>query len=1083
MSYLSEFKEISGGYVAFGGNLKGGKITCKCKIRTSKLDFDDVYFVKELKFNLFNVSQMHDKKNSVLFTNTKCTVLSSDIKLLDDNHVLLRVPRENNMYNVDLKNSVPSADLTCLFAKATLDKVLVTKPHNKTPYELLLGRTPSIGFMRPFGCPVAILNTLDPLVKELEFEGKKPEYEVCVSPSSSAKTKKHDDKTTKEAKGKSPVELSTGFRNLSEEFEYFSDNNINEVNAASTPVPVVGQISTSSTNTFSAARLSNTVVSPTLEKSSYVDPFQYPDEPNMPALEDITYYDNEEDVGAEADFTNLETTITFSPIPTTRVHKDHPVTQIIGDLSFATQTRSMTRMVKDHGGLTQINNKDFHAFMFAFCLSQKEPKRVHQAIKDPSWIELCRRSFVISRCKSFGGKIDQTLFIKKQKGNILLVQVYANDIIFGSTDKDLCKAFEKLMKDKFQMSSMGKLTFLLGLQVKQKPYGIFISKDKYVAENLRKFGLIDRKSASIPIDTNKPLLKDPDGEDVDVHTYRSMIGSLMYLTSSRPNIMFSVASSFVSRQDAANSYQSWIIILTIGFLLKTATSIVSWQDACMSAKRTTWNEFSSSMALTAADGVTNVAADDVDDVVAEDVVEPTPPSPTPTTRPPPPQEFLPHYRKFQALEKDKVAQAFEIKKLKQRVKKLERKNKLKVYGLRRLKKVGTAHKDDKPEPAELKEVIEVVTTAKLMTEVVTAAVTTTASTITAAPNDLASREKISLDKIHSRTNAQQFDVVEDFKEYTLRDYYYWLKTYCYWYKLLLLDNAADLRLRLLEQRPTIPTTSSPPNVVERKTEVTKDTVPPTNNESTKDIQPLVVQVETQILNSEPVVEPFEAYVSAPKSNSKPSIPYPSRLHDQKLRDKTNDQKEKFFQIFQDLNLNISFTNALILMPKFSPTIKSLLTKREKLFKLARTLLNEHCSAVLLKKLPENLRDAGKFLIPCDIPRMDECLVLADLGASINLMPLSVWNKLSFPKLSPTSITFNLDQTSRYSANYHAMSINQIDVIDVACEEYFQEVLGFSISGNPTPSMEPIFSTSSPTLTCNTPKLGRSGILGPGRVTS
>nr|GEY18836.1 ribonuclease H-like domain-containing protein [Tanacetum cinerariifolium] len=123
MSYLSDFKEINGRYVAFGGNPKGGKIFSKGKIITGKLDFNDVYFVKELKFNLFNVSQICDKKNSVLFTYTECTVLSPEFKLLDENQVLLRVPRENNMYNVDLKNIVCSGDLTCLFAKETLDDV------------------------------------------------------------------------------------------------------------------------------------------------------------------------------------------------------------------------------------------------------------------------------------------------------------------------------------------------------------------------------------------------------------------------------------------------------------------------------------------------------------------------------------------------------------------------------------------------------------------------------------------------------------------------------------------------------------------------------------------------------------------------------------------------------------------------------------------------------------------------------------------------------------------------------------------------------------------------------------------------
>nr|GEU76423.1 reverse transcriptase domain-containing protein [Tanacetum cinerariifolium] len=279
-------------------------------------------------------------------------------------------------------------------------------------------------------------------------------------------------------------------------------------------------------------------------------------------------------------------------------------------------------------------------------------------------------------------------------------------------------------------------------------------------------------------------------------------------------------------------------------------------------------------------------------------------------------------------------------------------------------------------------------------------------------------------------------------------------------------------------------------------------------------------LETQVPNSEPavapVVEPVEAPVSALKPNLKPLISYPSRLNDQKLCEKANNQMEKFFQIFQDLNFNISFVDALILMPKFASTIKSLLTNKDKSFELARTPLNEHCSAVLLKKLPEKCGDPGKFLIPYDFSGIDECLALADLCGSVNLMPLSVWNNLSLPKLSPTcmtleladrsifcsvdvaedvfvkvgkrsflktghalidvyegeltlrvgnkAITFNLDQTSRYSANYDADSINRIDVIDVACEEYSQEVFGFSMSGNPTPSTELIVSTSSPTLT-------------------
>nr|GFC02588.1 hypothetical protein [Tanacetum cinerariifolium] len=118
-----------------------------------------------------------------------------------------------------------------------------------------------------------------------------------------------------------------------------------------------------------------------------LDTSQLPNDPNTPELEDITYSDDEDDVGAEADFNNLEISVTVSPIPTTRVHKDHHVTQFIGDLSLATQTKSMTRVAKDQGRISQINNDDFYTCMFACFLLQEEPKRVHQALKDPSWIE------------------------------------------------------------------------------------------------------------------------------------------------------------------------------------------------------------------------------------------------------------------------------------------------------------------------------------------------------------------------------------------------------------------------------------------------------------------------------------------------------------------------------------------------------------------------------------------------------------------------------------------------------------------------------------------------------------------------
>nr|GEZ15818.1 uncharacterized mitochondrial protein AtMg00810-like [Tanacetum cinerariifolium] len=161
------------------------------------------------------------------------------------------------------------------------------------------------------------------------------------------------------------------------------------------------------------------------------------------------------------------------------------------------------------------------------------------------------------------GKIDKTLFIRRNKDDILLVQVYLDDIIFGSTKKELCNAFEKMMQEKFQMSSMGELTFFLGLQVKQKKDGIFISLDKYVAEILKKYGFLKVKNASTSMETQKPLLKNKHGKEVDVHIYRLMIGSLMYLTSPRPNIMFSVTRNKLWLQIPQQKLNMWLLQVAV----------------------------------------------------------------------------------------------------------------------------------------------------------------------------------------------------------------------------------------------------------------------------------------------------------------------------------------------------------------------------------------------------------------------------------------------------------------------------------------------------------------------------------------
>ncbi|GJT87699.1 putative ribonuclease H-like domain-containing protein [Tanacetum coccineum] len=877
-SYLLDYDEIDGGFVAFGGDPKGGRITGKGKISTGKLDFEDVYFVKELKFNLFSVSQMCDKKNNVLFTDTECVVLSPDFKLLDENHVLLRVPRKDNMYSVDLKNIVPSGGLTCLFAKATLDesnlwhrrlghinfktlnklvrgnlvrglpskifennhtcvacqkgkqhkascktktvssisqplqwlhmnlfgptfvkslmkkvyclvvtddyssfswvfflatkgetseilktfitgienlidlkvkvircdngtgfknkvmnqfcemkgskrefsvartpqqnevaerknrtlieaartmladsklpttfwaeavntacyvqnRVLVIKPHNKTPYELFLGRKPALSFMRPFGCPVTILNTLDHLGK---FDGKADEgffvgYSVnskafrvfnsrtriveenlhitflenkptiagsgpewlfdidTLTKSMNYKPVVAGNQTNGNAGTKESIDAGQAEKKTVPSHEYillplctqnppFSSSLKDSPDAGFKPSgekekkdaedsevpnieePRVNQEKDENVNSTNIINIVSSTVNTANIMDNVVDEntvYRCVDDQNMPNLEEIVYSDDDEGVGTEADMNNLDTFMPVSPIPTTRIHKDYPFKQIIRDIHSAPQTRRMTKSVTDH----------------------VESKKVIQALTDPSWIEAMPdellqfklieairlflayasfKDFVVYQmdvksaflygkikeevyvCQSPGfedpefpdrvykvekalyglhqsprawyetvstylldngfqrGTIDNTLFIKMIKCDILLVQVYVDDIIFGSTKKNLCTEFKKLMHKKFQIISMGELTFFLGLQVTQKNDGIFISQDKYVDEILKKFGFLTVKTASTPIETSKPLMKDENAKDVDVHLYRSMIGSLMYLTSSRPDII------------------------------------------------------------------------------------------------------------------------------------------------------------------------------------------------------------------------------------------------------------------------------------------------------------------------------------------------------------------------------------------------------------------------------------------------------------------------------------------------------------------------------------------------------------------
>nr|GEV82959.1 hypothetical protein [Tanacetum cinerariifolium] len=561
---------------------------------TQKL-MEDMLLLVEIQEVVRSQAKMCDKKNSVLFTDTECIVMSSDFKLSNENHVLLRVLKENNMYNVDLKNIVRSGDLTYLFAKATLDesnlwhkrlghinfktmdklvkgikrefsvartpqknriaerknrtltkaartmladsllpilfwaeavstacyvqnRVLVTKPHHKTLYELLLGRTPSIGFMRPFGCPVIILNTIDPLGKfdgkadagflvgysnpdAATFDVKEPESEVYVSSSSSNKTRKDDEKTKREAKGMSLVELSTGVRDLSDDFEEFSNYSTNGVNAASTPVTAAGPNLTNNTNTFSAAGPSN----------------------------------------------NVEELLQF------KMQK----VWVLVDLpkgKRAIGSKWVFRNKKDKRGIV-IRNKDR---LVAQGHTQEEGIDYEEVFAPVTEIEAI---MLFPAYASFMGFMVYQIDVK-------------SDFIYGTIEEEVYVYQPPGFEDLDYPNKVYKVVkALYGLH--QAPRAC---QDKYVAEILRMFGLTDGKSASAPIDIEKPLLKDPDddADSVDCLPNEEIFAELSRMGYEKPFTKLTFYKAFFPAQ--------W------KFLFHTILQ-------CMSAKRTAWNEFSSSMAL------------------------------------------------------------------------------------------------------------------------------------------------------------------------------------------------------------------------------------------------------------------------------------------------------------------------------------------------------------------------------------------------------------------------------------------------------------------------------------------------------
>ncbi|GJW34999.1 putative ribonuclease H-like domain-containing protein [Tanacetum coccineum] len=651
IAYLSDFKEFDRGYVTFGGGAHGGRISGKGTLKTDSLDFKDVYFVNELKLNLFSVSRMCDKKNYVLFTDTECLVLSPNFKLPDETQILLKIPRKDNIYSFDMKNIVPKESLTCLVAKATLDESMLWhkrlghinfKNINKLVKDNLVRGLPTKRFetdqtyvaclkgkQHRASCKSKVLNPITKPLFMLHIDL------FCPTFMSSLMHKKYCLVVTDDYSRFTWVfflatkdETSEILKNFIKEIENIADKKVKiimcdngtefknkviddfcrekgirrEYSVARTPQQN-GVAERRNRTLIEAARtmLADSKLPTTFWAEAKEEISQ--DCIVMPIWKDASYFDSpSKDVGNGEPKSAIDDQKQVEDCP----DNENDAKDKSGDDSSpkevwklvdlpngkrAIRTKWVFKNKKDERG-TVIRNKArlvaqghrqeegidyeevfalvarieairlflaYDSFM-GFLVYQMDvksallygtieeevyvtqppgfkdpdhPDNVYKVVKalyglhqaPRAWYETLANYLLGNGFKR--GKIDQTLFIKKQKGDILLVQVYVDDIIF-----------EKLMKDKFQMSSMGELTFFLGLQIQQKEDGIFISQDKYVDEILKKFNYTNVKSASTPIDLEKPLVKDKDANDVDVNLYKSMIGSLMYLTTSRPDIIY-----------------------------------------------------------------------------------------------------------------------------------------------------------------------------------------------------------------------------------------------------------------------------------------------------------------------------------------------------------------------------------------------------------------------------------------------------------------------------------------------------------------------------------------------------------------
>nr|GEU31757.1 putative ribonuclease H-like domain-containing protein [Tanacetum cinerariifolium] len=466
-----------------------------------------------------------------------------------------------------------------------LNRALVTKPHKKTPYELIHVRPPLIDFIKLFGCPVTILNTKDNLRK---FEGKADEG-YFVGYAVVSKAMRVFNKRTRIVEETLNIRFQENVPNVKENRpDWLFD--IDSLTISMNYVSVVIGNQTNDTkdsaedagkkaSEVDAGEASDNSGSPvnTVGPSFVNAASQIPLNPARPSTNDTRIFGNAYDDDVLEEEVDINNVASSYAIPeATKFLKDHSQEQVIRSLETHVQTRHMSktheefRLLSLVHKLRRINHKDFQNCLFACFLSQMEPKKPVQALQDPSWVEAMNkkdeRGIVIKNkarlvsqghTQEEGIDYDEVLTPVARIEAIRLFLDYASfkDFIVYQMDaksvflygkiedeKELSTEFEKLIHDKFQMSLMGELSFFLGLQVKQKSDGIFISQDKYVAEILKKFDFVTVKSASTPMESNKPLIKDEEAKDVDVHLYRSMIGSLMYLTVSRPDITFTMCA-------------------------------------------------------------------------------------------------------------------------------------------------------------------------------------------------------------------------------------------------------------------------------------------------------------------------------------------------------------------------------------------------------------------------------------------------------------------------------------------------------------------------------------------------------------